>query len=100
MFGAHEWPRFEALSRAVRMTRYGADCYAYCLLAAGHVDLVVEAGLGFYDIAALVPIIEGAGGVVTDWRGAPIAAGGRVIAAANPRLHARALAYLRDAEPG
>lgn len=92
----HEWPRFESLARRVRMTRYGADCYAYCLLAAGHVDLVVEAGLGFYDIAALVPIIEGAGGVVSDWEGTPIHAGGRVIAAANAALHDAALSVLRD----
>ncbi|MGD9600595.1 MAG: histidinol-phosphatase [Gammaproteobacteria bacterium] len=100
MFDAREWTRFDALSRATRMTRYGADCYAYCLLAAGHVDLVVEAGLGFYDIAALVPIVEGAGGVVTHWDGAPISAGGRVVAAANRQLHARALTYLRDAGHG
>ncbi|MEN9726963.1 MAG: histidinol-phosphatase, partial [Pseudomonadota bacterium] len=79
---AHEWPLFEALSAKVRLTRFGADCYAYCMLAAGHVDLVVEAGLGFYDIAALVPIVEGAGGVVTDWEGQPVRSGGRVIAAA------------------
>ncbi len=90
-----EWSRFEQLSKAVRLTRYGADCYAYCMLAAGHVDLVVEAGLGFYDIAALVPIVEGAGGVVSDWQGAPIRAGGRVVAAANPALHLAALAILR-----
>ncbi len=92
-----EWSRFEQLSKRVRLTRFGADCYAYCLLAAGHVDLVVEAGLGFYDIAALVPIVEGAGGVVSDWQGAPIRAGGQVIAAANPVLHACALAILRGA---
>lgn len=89
-----EWPRFEALAGRVRLTRFGADCYAYCMLAAGHVDLVVEAGLGFYDIAALVPIVEGAGGVVSDWQGRPVRGGGRVIAAANPHLHRVALEVL------
>ena len=92
---AHEWPRFQALSRAVRMTRYGIDCYAYCLLAAGHIDLVAEAGLGHYDIAALIPIVENAGGVVTNWQGEAVRAGGQVLAAANPALHAQALAALQ-----
>ncbi len=91
-----EWPLFKALSAEVRLTRFGADCYAYCMLAAGHVDLVVEAGLGFYDIAALVPIVEGAGGVVTDWEGRPVRSGGRVIAAANSGLHALALEILQS----
>lgn len=85
---------FARLRTQVRLTRFGADCYAYCLLAAGHVDLVVEAGLGFYDIAALVPIVEGAGGVISDWHGAPVRDGGRVIAAATRELHAAARACL------
>ena len=89
-----EWTAFSRVSAAVRLTRFGADAYAYCMLAAGHVDLVIEAGLGFYDIAALVPIIEGAGGMITDWRGAPVRQGGRVLAAANSGLHASALALL------
>ena len=89
-----EWAAFERVSACVRLTRFGADAYAYCMLAAGQVDLVIEAGLGFYDIAALVPIIEGAGGVITDWAGAPVRQGGRVIAAGNPVLHASALALL------
>lgn len=98
MFAADvEWPAFQRLARQVRLARYGIDCYAYCLLAAGHLDLVVEAGLGYYDIAPLMPIVEAAGGVVTDWNGQPVRGGGRVIAAANRRLHAQALAYLREA---
>ncbi len=87
-------PAFARLSAACRMTRYGVDCYAYCLLAAGFVDVVAEAGLGFYDIAPLVPLVEAAGGVVTTWEGDSIRAGGRVLAAANPVLHAAALAVL------
>ncbi len=64
------------------------------MLAAGHVDLVVEAGLKPYDIVALIPIIEGAGGVVTSWDGGPASAGGRIIAAGDRRVHAEALAIL------
>jgi fructose-1,6-bisphosphatase/inositol monophosphatase family enzyme len=64
------------------------------MLAAGFVDIVAEAGLGFHDVAALIPIIEAAGGVVTDWTGAPVRDGGRVLAAANPELHGAALAAL------
>ncbi|MGH8598575.1 MAG: histidinol-phosphatase [Gammaproteobacteria bacterium] len=91
---AHEAASFSKLAGQVRMTRYGADCYAYCALAAGHIDLVVEAGLGFHDIAAVAPIIESAGGVVTDWDGQPVRGGGAVIAAANRTLHQQALAVL------
>jgi myo-inositol-1(or 4)-monophosphatase len=80
-------------SRA-RLSRYGGDCYAYCMLAAGHVDLVIEAGLKPYDIVALIPIIEGAGGVVTTWTGDSAAQGGAIIAAGDPRLHAEALELL------
>lgn len=82
---------FSAVSNACRMTRFGGDCYAYCMLAAGQVDLVVEAGLKSYDIVALIPIIEGAGGVVTTWDGGSPAEGGRIVASANPALHQKAL---------
>ncbi len=92
-----ELDAFNALSRAVRLTRFGADCYGYCLLAAGHIDLVVEANLGFYDVAPLIPIIEAAGGVVSDWSGKPMRSGGRAVAAASAALHAQALKYLRAA---
>ena len=86
---------FHALAARCRLTRYGLDCTAYALLAAGCVDLVVEAGLNAYDILALIPIVEGAGGVVTTWDGAPALSGGRILAAANPALHAAAMAALR-----
>ena len=79
---------------AVRMARYGCDCYAYCMLAAGHVDLVIESGLKPYDIVALIPIIEGAGGIVTAWDGGSAANGGSVVAAGDRRVHAAALELL------
>jgi histidinol phosphatase-like enzyme (inositol monophosphatase family) len=91
---AAERAAFERLSARVRLTRYGLDCYAYGLLAAGAVDLVVEAGLGAYDICAPIAVIEAAGGVVTDWQGRPAHGGGRVLAAANRTLHAAALVAL------
>jgi histidinol phosphatase-like enzyme (inositol monophosphatase family) len=91
---------FEAVASHVRLTRYGMDCYAYALLAAGQIDLVIEAGLNAYDIQAPIAVIEAAGGVVTDWRGAPAHLGGRVLAAANADLHAAALALLAEAPKG
>ncbi|RUT34469.1 histidinol-phosphatase [Arsenicitalea aurantiaca] len=87
-------PAWERLSRAALQVRYGLDCYAYCLLASGHLDLVVEAGLKSVDIAPLIPIIEGAGGIITTWTGGPAEAGGNCIAAATPALHAEAMAVL------
>ena len=86
--------RYERVESAVRLARYGYDCYAYCMLAAGHIDLVVEAGLKPYDIVALIPIIEGAGGVVTAWDGGSAAGGGSIVAAGNRRLHHAALELL------
>ena len=85
---------FERVAAAARLTRYGGDCYSYCMVAAGHVDLVVESGLKPYDIAALIPIIKGAGGVVTTWTGGDAAGGGAVVAAGDPRLHVAALRIL------
>ena len=87
---------YEGLAAACRMRRFGGDCYAYCLLALGTVDLVVEGQLAPYDILPLIPIVEAAGGVVSDWAGGPAHAGGRVVAAANPALHEQALAQLRN----
>ncbi len=89
-----ERERFEALARAVRLRRFGGDCYNYCLLALGQVDLVVEAGLQSYDILPLMPIVERAGGVVSTWDGGDPRAGGRIIAAGDPRLHADAVKVL------
>ena len=91
-----ERARFERVAGAVRLTRFGGDCYAYCMVAAGHVDLVIESGLKPYDIAALIPIVKGAGGIVTTWAGDDAARGGAVVAAGDPRVHAAALAMLAD----
>lgn len=86
--------RFQTLSRQVRLTRFGTDCYAYCQLAMGQIDLVVEASLKPFDIVALIPIIERAGGVVSSWEGGSAAGGGRVVAAGDARLHEAALEIL------
>jgi myo-inositol-1(or 4)-monophosphatase len=85
---------YKRVEAKVRLSRYGGDCYAYCVLAAGHIDLVIESGLKPYDIVALVPIIEGAGGVITSWDGGSAARGGTIIAAGDPRIHAEALKLL------
>jgi histidinol phosphatase-like enzyme (inositol monophosphatase family) len=86
---------FARLRAATLQTRWGLDCYGYCLLAAGHIDLVVESSLKNVDIAPLIPIIEGAGGIVTTWDGGPAEAGGNCIAAATPELHDAAMKVLR-----
>jgi len=86
---------FGRVAARVRLVRYGLDCYAYGLLAAGQVDLVIEAGLHAYDVCAPIAVIAAAGGRVTDWQGGPAHAGGRVLAAANAEVHAAALALLK-----
>ncbi len=94
MFSGDAAQRFAALSERVMLRRFGGDCYNYGMLAAGYIDLVVEAGLSPYDIMPLIPLLEAAGAVVTDWDGGSAASGGRVLAAANADLHAQALAVL------
>jgi myo-inositol-1(or 4)-monophosphatase len=88
--------RFGKVEASVRLSRYGGDCYAYCMLAAGHVDLVIETELKPYDIVPLIPIIEGAGGIVTTWEGGSAEQGGRVIVAGDRRIHQAALTILRE----
>lgn len=85
---------FQAVSQHAKLTRYGMDCYAYALLAAGHIDLVIEAGLQSYDIQAPIALVEAAGGIVTDWSGGKAHNGGHALAAANSEIHAAALAIL------
>jgi histidinol phosphatase-like enzyme (inositol monophosphatase family) len=91
---AEEGAAFRRVSAAARLTRYGMDCYAYALIAAGQIDLVIEAGLQAYDVQAPMAVIAAAGGVVTDWQGGPCAQGGRILAAANAAIHAEAMALL------
>ena len=86
---------FGRVEDAVRLSRYGGDCYAYCMLAAGHVDLVIETDLKPHDVLPLIPIITGAGGMITTWNNASASAGGRIVAAGDPRLHAAAMEVLR-----
>jgi myo-inositol-1(or 4)-monophosphatase len=85
---------FNRVESHVKLSRYGGDCYAYCMLAAGHVDLVIETGLKPHDIVALIPIIEGAGGIVTTWEGGSAKDGGRIIAAGDKRIHQSAMTVL------
>ena len=87
--------RYDDLGSRVRLQRFGGDCYAYCMLAAGRVDLVVEADLNSYDIVALIPIVEAAGGVITGPDGRQPLEGGTVVAAATPELAEQAWAVLR-----
>lgn len=89
-----EWHAFQRVAARARLVRYGGDCYAYCMVAAGHVDAVIEAGLQPYDVQALIPIIEGAGGIITSWTGDDPQHGGRVVACGDRRLHAQILATL------
>jgi len=87
---------YDTLLRETKMLRLGTDCYAYCLLAHGLIDIVLEAQLKPFDIQALIPIIEGAGGVITDWHGGSAEHGGEVIAAGDPATHAWVLEMLNS----
>jgi myo-inositol-1(or 4)-monophosphatase len=88
---------FQRVEKAARLSRYGGDCYAYCMLAAGHVDLVIECQLKPYDVIPLIPIVEGAGGVMTTWDGQPAKNGGCIVAAGDKRVHAEAMKLLNGA---
>lgn len=91
---AGELQAFRAVERLARMSRYGGDCYLYCLLAMGCIDLCVEASLKPYDIQGVIPVVRGAGGVITTWDGGAPEEGGRIVAAGDPRVHAQALELL------
>ncbi|WP_437833562.1 histidinol-phosphatase [Sorangium sp. So ce1153] len=92
---------FAAVAARAKLLSYGGDCYQYGLVASGCVDVVVEHGLKLHDFAALVPVITGAGGIMTDWEGRPLdaASAGDVVAAGDPRAHAEVLAALRAGPP-
>ena len=85
---------YDRLEQAVKLARYGTDCYASALIAAGQIDLVIEAGLQAYDVLAPISVIEASGGIVTDWKGRPAHDGGQILAAASREIHAEALALL------
>lgn len=95
-FTREEAVAFAAVAAKARVARFSLDAYAYGLLAIGEIDLVVEASLNHHDYAALVPVVEGAGGVITGWRGEDPAGSerGRIVAAATPALHQAALDLL------
>jgi histidinol-phosphatase len=95
LMNASDRESFGRVEKLVRLSRYGGDCYAYCMVAAGHVDLVIETELKPYDVLPLVPIIVGAGGAITNWDGGAPHAGGRIIAAGDRRVHAAAMDMLK-----
>lgn len=94
LFQGEHADAFARVTAAARMTRFGGDCYNYAMVAAGSADLAIEAGLAPYDIRALIPIVEAAGGVITDWRGGSAHEGGAVVAAGDPAIHEAALKLL------
>jgi inositol-phosphate phosphatase / L-galactose 1-phosphate phosphatase / histidinol-phosphatase len=96
MFKGTDAAAHTRVAAAVKLVRFGADCYAYGLLALGCIDIVIEASLKPYDFSAMLPIVEGAGGVATDWHGDPLtlASDGRVLVAGDRRAHQQALALL------
>jgi len=87
---------FQRVENVVKLSRYGGDCYAYCMLAAGHIDLVIETEINPHDIVPLIPIITGAGGIVTTWENGPAQSGGCIVAAGDKRVHSAALEALRS----
>lgn len=91
---------FARVRSRVRLTRFGGDCYAYCLLAMGLIDVVIESGLHAWDIQALIPIVEGAGGVVTSWDGGSCEEGGDVVACGDPALAPAVRALLAGSDQG
>ena len=99
MFEGGNEAAFERVRKAVKLTQYGGDCFSYGLLASGFTDVVIEAGLGTYDYMALAAVINGAGGVITDWEGKTleVESDGRVVASGDPASHAEALARIAGA---
>jgi myo-inositol-1(or 4)-monophosphatase len=95
-FTLEERTAFQRLQRAVRMTRFGGDCYLFGLLALGFIDIIVESSFHRWDVAALIPIIQGAGGLITNWQGGSCADGGRILAAGDPRVYEEAMKILAE----
>jgi myo-inositol-1(or 4)-monophosphatase len=93
-FSAEERAGFRRVSSAVRMSRFGGDCYIYALLAMGFVDVIVESAFHRWDVAALIPVVEGAGGIITNWQGGDCRDGGQTLAAGDARVHEAAMKLL------
>jgi histidinol phosphatase-like enzyme (inositol monophosphatase family) len=89
-----ELARYKSVAKQVKLSRYGGDCYGFAMLAAGHIDLMIESGLKSFDVAALIPIIERAGGRLTTWDGGSALAGGQILASGDPKLHDQVLRLL------
>ena len=94
LFEDSELAAYQRVEKACKLTRYGTDCYAYAMVACGQVDLVVESKLFIYDIAALIPIVENAGGRMTNWQGGSAAQGGQILACGSAEIHQQAIALL------
>jgi fructose-1,6-bisphosphatase/inositol monophosphatase family enzyme len=96
MFPGADFAAFERVRKRVKLPLYGSECYAYGLLSSGFADLAIEATMGAYDYLPLVAVVEGAGGIITDWAGRPLRldSDGRVLAAGDGRAHAAAMALL------
>ena len=94
IFAADEIANYQRVEDACKLVRYGADCYAYAMVASGQVDLVVESQLHIYDIAALIPIVENSGGCMTNWQGQSAAQGGQILACGNADIHQQAIELL------
>lgn len=94
LFAEKDRQKFFDVAARARMTRYGGDCYGYCLLAGGYTDVLIETNLKLHDVVALIPIIERAGGRITTWEGEPATKAGRIVAAGDPALHAQMVKFL------
>jgi myo-inositol-1(or 4)-monophosphatase len=94
LMNAADRAAFVRVEERVKLSRYGGDCYAYCMLAAGLIDLVIETEIKPHDVVALIPVVTGAGGIVTTWENGPAQGGGRVIVAGDKRVHQAALDVL------
>lgn len=95
-FTPEERQAFQRVKGAVRMTRFAGDCYLFGLLSLGFIDVIVESSLHRWDVSALIPIVEGAGGIITNWQGGSCASGGRILAAGDPRIHSEAMKLLSE----
>jgi myo-inositol-1(or 4)-monophosphatase len=93
-FSPPEQNAFGRIKAQVRMTRFGGDCYLFGVLAQGSIDLIIESTFNRWDVAALIPIVEGAGGIITNWEGGSCAHGGQILAAGDPAIHKEAMRLL------